>query len=279
MTDPFDFKPLSQTFAVVGNPIAHSKSPRIHAEFAKQCNVSIDYVATTIDIGGFEQAIRHFFASGGRGLNISVPFKVEAYQLSDSVSKRAELAQAVNTWRQERDGSLYGDNTDGVGLVTDILDNLGFDLNNKRVLLLGAGGAIRGVLGPLIESGVDSIVIANRTVDKAVELANQFRHFGNITGDGYKKLEGQEFDAVINGTAASLSGDVPPLPDDVFANNALAYDMMYAKQPTSFLQWAKQRNARYITDGFGMLIEQAAAAFEIWHNVKPVTTQLIKTLR
>ncbi len=279
MTDPFDFKPGATKFAVVGNPISHSKSPVIHAAFGTQCGIKLEYEAITIDIGGFKPAIRHFFARGGRGLNVSVPFKVEAFELADTLSERAKLARAVNTLRLETDGTLLGENTDGVGMVKDIENNLGFKLKHKRVLLLGAGGAARGVLGPILEAGVKEVVIANRTADKAAALASQFQAKENISGGGYARLTGEQFDAVINGTAASLSRAVPPLPGDVFNSNALAYDMMYSQEPTSFLVWAKQHNAAQTADGFGMLIEQAAASFKLWHGVMPKTGELIETLR
>lgn len=278
MADPFDFERMPR-YAVLGNPVAHSKSPRIHAQFAQQLGQRIDYTAIQVDPGGFAQAVAQFRAHGGQGLNVTVPFKLEARQLAARLSARAKLAGAVNTLRFEPDGALYGDNTDGVGLVRDISVNLGVALTGKTLLLLGAGGAARGVLGPLLELKPARVTIANRTVPKAKELAEFFSAQGEVEGVGYEALAGRRFDGVINATAASLHDEVPPLPEDVFAPGALAYDLMYGDAPTAFLRWAGAHGARTLADGLGMLVEQAAESFFIWRGVRPDTAPVIAALR
>ena len=239
MTDLFDFGHASRDFAVIGNPVEHSKSPQIHSAFAQQFNIDIVYNRTQVDPGGFTQAVSHFAAHGGAGLNITVPFKVEAWQLcktgKNTLSERATLAKAVNTLKIENDQCMFGDNTDGVGLLRDIQENLRVSLQNKKVLVLGAGGAVRGVLGPLLEQSPHSVCIVNRTAQKAIDLAAGFKALhASITGCGYRQLEIGPFDIIINGTAASLQGELPPLDNDCIHNDTLAYDMMYANQPTVF---------------------------------------------
>ena len=278
MADPFDFE-RPPRYAVLGNPVAHSKSPRIHAQFAQQLGQRIEYTAIQVDPGGFAQAVAQFRANGGLGLNITVPFKLEARQLAERLSARATLAGAVNTLRFEADGALYGDNTDGVGLVRDITVNLGVALAGKNILLLGAGGAARGVLGPLLEQKPAHLTIANRTVPKAKELAEIFAALGEVEGVGYETLAGRRFDCVINATAASLRDEVPPLPDDLFAPGALAYDLMYSDALTAFLRWAEAHGAGKLADGLGMLVEQAAESFFIWRGVRPDTAPVIAALR
>lgn len=278
MSDLFDFEPRKDRYAVMGNPISHSKSPRIHTLFAEQTDQRMEYTAIQVDLGGFEQAVGNFDASGGKGLNITVPFKQEAWALMDERSERATRAGAVNTIKFE-DNRRYGDNTDGVGLVNDLLCNHAVELAGKRILLLGAGGASRGVLAPLLQTQPAEIRIANRTPDKAVELANTFGDLGPVTGSGFPELRGRQFDIVINATAASLQGEVPPLPEDVLAGGAVCYDMMYGKQPTAFMVWATQHGAAQVFDGLGMLVEQAAESFYLWRGVRPQTQPVIRTLR
>ena len=278
MADPFDFE-RPPRYAVLGNPVAHSKSPRIHAQFAQQLGQRIEYTAIQVDPGGFAQAVAQFRANGGQGLNITVPFKLEARQLAGRLSARAKLAGAVNTLRFEAGGALYGDNTDGVGLVRDITVNLGVALAGKNILLLGAGGAARGVLGPLLEQKPARLTIANRTVPKAKELAEIFATLGEVEGVGFDALDGRRFDCVINATAASLHDEVPPLPNDLFAPGALAYDLMYGDAPTAFLRWAEAHGAHTLADGLGMLVEQAAESFFIWRGVRPDTAPAIAALR
>ncbi len=278
MTDPFDFDKPAR-YAVMGNPVAHSKSPRIHAQFAQQLGHSIEYTAIQVDPGGLAQAVDQFRANGGLGLNITVPFKLDAWRLAGRLSARAELAGAVNTLRFEADGALYGDNTDGAGLVRDITGNLGVTLAGKAVLLLGAGGAARGIVGPLLEEKPARLVIANRTVPRARELAEIFSGQGEIEVCGFEALAGRCFDIVINATSASLHDEVPPLPDGLFSPGALAYDLMYADAPTAFLRWAGAHGASRLADGLGMLVEQAAESFFIWRGVRPATAPVIVALR
>ncbi|MCK4865390.1 MAG: shikimate dehydrogenase [Gammaproteobacteria bacterium] len=265
-------------YAVMGNPISHSKSPSIHTLFAEQTQQSILYTAIHVDLGGFKQAVGNFAATGGKGLNITVPFKQEAWELVTERSERAERAGAVNTIKIE-DDKLFGDNTDGVGLVNDLMINHSIELTGKNILLMGAGGAARGVLNPLLKQNPSSLFIANRTPDKAKDLASDFSDAGNISGGGYEHIPDEKFDVVINATAASLQGELPPLPDTLLNDNASCYDMMYAAKPTPFMLWATEHNAEKVLDGLGMLVEQAAESFYIWRDVKPETKTVIEKLR
>lgn len=276
--DLFDFDSRKDQYAVMGNPIAHSKSPRIHAMFAEQTSQRLEYHAVQVDHGGFASAVAHFDATGGKGLNITVPFKQEAWKLVHERSERAERAGAVNTIRFEKK-KLYGDNTDGVGLVNDLTKNNDIELKGKTILLMGAGGAARGVMAPLLEQQPASLVIVNRTPDKAVELADAFKDMGNVSGCGYPAIQGKQFDIVINATAASLQGELPPLPDDLLKDNTVCYDMMYGAEPTTFMQWANEHGAVKVLDGLGMLVEQAAESFYIWRGVRPETKPIIQALR
>ncbi len=267
---------MSDKYALIGNPVAHSFSPLIHAEFARQTGHDVEYTRLLAPLDGFAAVVEQFRAQGGKGLNVTLPFKLEAYQLATRRSARAEHAQAVNTLKFE-DGAVFGDNTDGAGLVRDIEVNLGFPIVAMRVLLMGAGGAARGALLPLLEKKPVTVVIANRTVEKAHELAQRFFHQG-CSGCGYDELVNRQFDLVINATSASIAGELPPLPAHLFAPRSLAYDMMYGKEPTPFLKFALEQGAR-IADGSGMLIEQAAESFLIWRGVRPDTAPVIAKLR
>jgi shikimate dehydrogenase len=278
MSDPFDFEKTDR-YAVLGNPVAHSKSPRIHALFAHQFKHRIEYSAIQVDPGGFAQAVAQFRANGGSGVNVTVPFKQDAYKLADHLSDRARLAGAVNTLKFEPDGRSFGDNTDGTGLVHDLEKNLGVHLKDQRILVLGAGGAVRGVLAPLLKHHPALIVIANRTVAKAKELADEFAQYGKLEACGFPQLKGKHFDLVINGTAASLQGEIPPLPENLFAKHALAYDMMYGEKSKPFLDWAALHGAETVTDGLGMLVEQAAESYLLWRGVRPETRHVIEKLR
>ena len=275
----FDFDAPPARYAVMGNPVAHSKSPRIHALFAKQTGQRIVYTAIQVDHGGFRQAVGNFQASGGKGLNVTVPFKREAWELVNERSHRAEYAGAVNTIAFRDDGTLYGDNTDGVGLIRDIRENSSVIIAHKRVLILGAGGAVRGILGPLLAEQPALLILANRTADRATQLALEFGSLGPISGGGFDALPGRQFDLLINATAASLHGDLPPLPDAVLAPGAVCYDLMYSAQPTAFMHWAQHHGAAKILDGLGMLAEQAAEAFFVWRGVRPRTVPVIAQLR
>ena len=278
MKDIFDFGKRIDDYAVMGNPISHSKSPSIHTLFAEQTQQSILYTAIHVDLGGFKQAVGNFTAAGGKGLNVTVPFKQEAWELVSERSERAERAGAVNTIII-KDEKLIGDNTDGVGLVNDLTINHSIDLKGKNILLMGAGGAARGVLIPLLKQNPTSLFIANRTPDKAKDLAEDFKDVGNVNGGGYEAITDLKFDIVINATAASLQGDLPSLPDSLLNDDASCYDMMYSAKPTPFMVWATEHNAAKVLDGLGMLVEQAAESFSIWRGVKPETQNVIKKLR
>jgi shikimate dehydrogenase len=266
-------------YAVFGHPVAHSKSPRIHMLFAQQLGHSIEYTAIDLEPGHFAEGVDAFRVAGGRGANVTVPFKRDAYELSTHPSDRARQAGAVNTLRFDPDGSIFGDNTDGTGLVHDLTRNLGVHLRDRNILLLGAGGAVRGVLGPLLRQHPALVVIANRTVARAKELISTFAALGRVEASGFDALKGRRFDLVINGTAASLSDDVLPLPPNLFANRALAYDMMYGEKSRPFLDWAATHGAETVTDGLGKLVEQAAESYFLWHGVRPATPTVIQTLR
>jgi shikimate dehydrogenase len=273
---------MTDRYAVVGNPVAHSKSPEIHAAFARQTRQDIDYSRLLAPPGGFRSVVETFRAAGGKGVNVTLPFKLEAYDLADDVSQRAKDAEAVN-FLHFKDGRLYADNTDGIGLMRDIVHNLGFPIAGKRVLLMGAGGAAQGVLTPLLEHEPSMLAIANRTDEKALRLAETFRRKpaaarSVLSGLRFDELVGHQFDLVINGTSASLQGDLPPLPAAAFAKGALAYDMMYGTAPTPFLAFAAALGAK-TSDGLGMLVEQAAESFLLWRGVRPDTAPVIALLR
>ena len=263
-------------YVVIGNPIAHSKSPEIHAQFAAQTGQQLSYERLLAPLQGFKAAVKVFIANGGKGANVTVPFKLDAHALADRLTERARLAGAVNTLKFEG-GVILGDNTDGAGLVADIVHNAGVSLAGKRVLLLGAGGAARGALLPLLEQQPAALTIANRTPAKAQELAAQFAEFGKLEAAEFTALQAS-FDVIINATSASLDADVPPLPASVFSGATLAYDMMYGKQPTVFMEFA-HRHGALTRDGLGMLVEQAAEAFFLWRGVRPETAEVFRALR
>ena len=266
-------------YAVFGNPVSHSKSPQIHSLFAEQTGQNLIYTAELAEKENFEDAVKTFVKNNGKGINITVPFKQQAWQLATQRSSRAERAGAVNTIIVKEDGSYFGENTDGIGLVHDLSNNHQITLKQKKILILGAGGAVRGVIEPILKNNPAKLVIANRTVEKAIQLAIDFSDLGNISGCGFAELENQSFDIVINGTSASLQGDLPPLPDNLFSDNACAYDMMYAAKPTVFMDWAQQHGAKNIFDGLGMLVEQAAESFNLWRGVQPATKTVIDVIR
>lgn len=271
----------SDLYAVVGNPISHSKSPRIHSLFAEQTGEAVEYTAIQAPLEDFEGTVRGFFHRGGRGLNVTVPFKEQAWALAQSRTWRAEKAGAANTLYHDSEGLLTADNTDGKGLVTDLMHNCGVTLAEKRVLVLGAGGAVRGVLGPLLEEGPVALTIANRTVAKAEALLRLFddvRGGTSLDATGFAQVSGP-FDLIINGTSASLQGDLPPIPPSVLGSDTVLYDMMYSLKTTTFNQWALDQGATQVHDGLGMLVEQAAESFFIWRGVRPNTAPVIETLR
>ena len=263
-------------YAVIGNPIAHSKSPDIHARFAAQTKQGMSYDKLLAPLDGFVEAVRAFVQAGGKGLNVTVPFKLEAFALATTLTPRARAAGAVNTLKFEN-GSMLGDNTDGIGLVNDIVRNAGVAIAGKSVLLLGAGGAARGALLPLLDERPARLVVANRTHAKAVELVHRFDNNPFLRAGDFGELE-DVFDIVINATAASLSSEVPPVSPRVFGPHTLAYDMMYASEPTAFMRFATQHGAQ-ARDGLGMLVEQAAESFNLWRGVRPETTAVFAELR
>jgi shikimate dehydrogenase len=269
---------MSDLYAVFGNPIAHSKSPAIHASFAASAGQEMVYEARLAPVDGFPQAVAEFVATGGKGANVTVPFKEEAFRLATRLSERAARAGAVNTLAFNG-AEIFGDNTDGAGLVHDITHNLGYSLGGRRVLLLGAGGASRGVIAPLLAEKPISLFIANRSADKAVLLAAAFSDVEPVNAGSFADLAGKCFDLVINATSASLAGASLPLPPGIFAPGALAYDMMYGKGETLFLQLAREQGAARGADGLGMLVEQAAEAFFVWRGVRPPTTPVLADLR
>lgn len=264
-------------YAVFGNPIAHSKSPQIHRLFAEQTDQALGYEPLLAPLDDFPGFVRDFFAQG-LGANVTVPFKEQAFRLADQLTERARRAGAVNTLKKLEDGRLLGDNTDGVGLVRDLLDNAGVTLQGKRILLLGAGGAVRGVLEPLLAQQPSALVIANRTVARAEQLAGEFAELGPVQACAFEQLQGP-FDVIINGTSASLGGELPPLAESLIRSGAtFCYDMMYGAAPTPFCQWAANLGAP-TRDGLGMLVEQAAAAFELWRGVRPDSAPVLAHLR
>ncbi len=266
-------------YAVIGNPIAHSLSPRIHQLFAANCGHALTYDPVLAPRDGFEPVVRAFFAAGGSGMNVTLPFKQDAFALADQHGRDAMRAGAVNTLSKRGDGRLVGDNTDGIGLMRD-LAKLSVYPSERQVLILGAGGAVRGVLPVLLESPPRRVVIANRTRAKAEALAAAMSGYGEIEVRDFLELAGEQFDLVINGTAASLADELPPLPDDLLATKACCYDMVYdLAKPTAFLRWGQSRNAACCADGLGMLIEQAAAAFALWRGVLPPTDPIRAALR
>ena len=265
-------------YAVLGHPIKHSKSPRIHKLFAEQTEQSLVYEAQEVPAEQFLSVVETFFAKGGTGLNCTIPLKELAWVFAEHKTERAQLAKAVNTLALQADGSILGDNTDGVGLITDLMSNHDIKLADRKVLILGAGGATRGIIRLLFEQSVKSIVIANRTLEKAIDLAAEFVSVGNMIGCGFEVLAGQQFDLIINATATSLTGQLPPLPANILAEKGVCYDLAYSNEPTTFVRWGQDNNAVKSLDGLGMLVEQAAEAFFIWRGVRPRTEPVIKLL-
>lgn len=269
---------MSDLYCVFGNPIAHSRSPAIHAAFAAATAQDLHYEARLAPLGAFPSAVAEFVAAGGRGANVTVPFKEDACRLATRLSGRAARAGAVNTLAFNGD-EVFGDNTDGAGLVRDIAHNLSFALAGKRILLLGAGGASRGVIAPLLAERPASLFIANRSAGKAVALAADYVDLATVEAGGFAETDGKSFDLVINATSASLSGQDLPLPPGIFSGAGLVYDMMYGKGDTPFLVSARRQGALRCADGLGMLVEQAAEAFLIWRGVRPATAPVLVDLR
>lgn len=266
-------------YALFGNPVKHSKSPEIHAMFAQQCGQNMQYRAIRIDLGGFAEAAATFFAGGGSGLNVTVPFKQDAFEFADRVSERAARAGAVNTLSRAADGRVEGDNTDGVGLVRDLVTNLGWVVRESSVLLVGAGGAARGVLEPLLLEKPEELLVVNRTAGRAEQLVASFSDLGRVAGGGLDLVDGRQFDLVINATSAGLAGELPELPGSVLRERSCCYDMVYGDEPTPFMRWAAHHAAWAVADGLGMLVEQAAESFHIWRDARPDTRPVISRLR
>lgn len=267
---------MTDKYAVIGNPVSHSKSPLIHRLFAEQTGQDISYEAIEAPLDGFAATVERLRAEGYKGCNVTVPFKFEAFGMCAMHTGRAREAKSANTLLF-REGEIWGDNTDGAGLITDIEQNIGFKLMFKDALLMGAGGAAAGVIWPLFNAGV-GVVIANRTVDKAQAIAREFEGAGTVFARAYEELAGKRFDLVINATSSSLSNQLPPLPEGVFKPGALAYDMMYGRE-TPFMKFARAQGAAIVSDGLGMLVEQAAEAFYKWREVRPDTRPVLAALR
>jgi shikimate dehydrogenase len=273
---------MTDKYAVIGNPVEHSKSPLIHQAFASQTGQDIEYSRILAPLDEFFMTVQGMRIAGFRGANVTVPFKLEAFKLADQLTERASDAGAVNTLIFD-DRGMVGDNTDGVGLVRDIEQNLGIGLEQKRVLLIGAGGAAEGVLHPVLERHPQLLVIANRSLDKALKMVKKIEDQGeyryvSVNAYAFDDLAGQQFDIVINATSAGLSDTELPLPCDIFAQGALAYDMMYGRE-TPFMAFARGHGAAKVTDGLGMLVEQAAESFFLWRQVRPQTAPILAELR
>lgn len=267
---------MNDRYAVIGRPINHTKSPLIHGLFAQATSQSLLYSAIEGDLAGFEAQVLRFRSEGGLGMNITAPFKLRAFELADQSSERAQLARAANALKFE-DGQIVAENFDGIGLLRDIEENLAEPLADRRVLLLGAGGAVRGALLPFLQAGPRELVLANRDMAKALTLRNELDH-PRLRISRYEELQGQAFDIVVNATSASLSGELPPLPDDVLGETRLAYELVYGKGLTPFLRMAQEQGVARLADGVGMLVEQAAEAFAWWRGVRPATRAVIDRL-
>lgn len=271
---------MTEQYTVIGNPIAHSKSPLIHQAFARQTQQAMSYDKTLVALDGFVAAISALQQQGIKGANVTVPFKEEAFALAQHLTERARRAAAVNTLVFQDDGSILGDNTDGIGLVGDLLRQA-VVLAERRILLLGAGGAAKGVILPLLEQHPAQLVVANRTASKAAQLAMSFADVpgAQVSGGGFADIGERPFDVIINATSASIRGDVPPITTKAIAEHTVCYDMMYGEEETAFLQWAANNGCRSRIDGLGMLVGQAAEAFRVWCGVMPDVVPVIAQLR
>jgi len=270
--------PAPDQYGVVGHPVSHSLSPFIHGLFARETAQEMSYRPYDVKPEEFRARVQEFFGSGGRGLNVTLPHKVAAVDVAHELTARAAHAAAVNTLAVKGDGIL-GDNTDGAGLVRDLCDNLGLVITNRRVLVIGAGGATRGILAPLLGLEPTSVVIANRTPERAEALAAAFSDLGATQGVGFEHIESAPFDLIINATSASLSGDIPPIPDAAIAAQTVCYDLAYGRSATAFVDWARAKGCARAMQGLGMLVEQAAEAFLVWRGVRPPSAQVLAELR
>jgi shikimate dehydrogenase len=265
-------------FVLFGHPVGHSWSPFIHGLFARQFDHVVDYKLRDVEPGQFRHAVINFFVEGGGGANVTLPHKPAAAEIVNDLSARAERARAVNTIVRRSPTELFGENTDGVGLVTDLVRNLGVKIAGARVLILGAGGATRGVLAPLLEQEPREIHLANRTPDRARALADEFSDLGEVSASGFSDVDDRPWDLVINATAASLAGEVPELPSRVVDADTVCYDMAYGRGDTVFMRWAMKRGATRAYKGWGMLVEQAAESYLLWHGVRPETKPVVAAL-
>jgi len=272
---------ITGRFAVVGNPIGHSLSPQIHAAFARQTGHTIDYRAEQIDLASFEAWVADFFERGGRGLNVTLPFKSRAYVLAQAASERANAAGAANFLTRDPDGQVVADNTDGKGLVTDMVRNAGWSLGGARILILGAGGAVKGVMSALLAEDPSSVHVVNRTASRAEALAAFWRDSSaNVSGGGYETADAMAWDVIINGTSTGLSGDMPALPASLaLARGCACYDMAYGEAAAPFLAWSREQGAGDVRDGLGMLVEQAAESYFLWLGEYPQTQPLLSSLQ
>jgi shikimate dehydrogenase len=268
---------MTDRYAVIGNPIGHTKSPLIHGAFANATGQALEYSAIEGPPDGFVAAVNAFRDGGGCGMNITAPFKLQAFEMADEKTERATMAGAVNAFKFE-DGRIHADNFDGTGLINDIQRNLGAPMRGKRVLLLGAGGAVRGALLPFLNEQPAELVLANRTAEKAERLAAQVRERGPVRGGSYRDIGAEPFDIVVNATSASLLGELPPLSTCAFSPSGIAYELVYGKGLTPFLRLARNAGVRRVADGVGMLVEQAAEAFAWWRGVRPETRSMIAAL-
>lgn len=258
-------------YAVIGNPIEHSKSPDIHLLFADQTGEVLSYEKIFAEENTFIQVVNEFFSFDGKGLNVTVPFKNEAYDFVDELSEYAQHAKAVNTIYKNGNGKFVGANTDGIGLLRDLKKTLRLQLSDKKILIVGAGGATQGIVEPLVNENPSELLIANRTTSKAEAIEDQFGFIGSINSCALSAIPDREFDLVINATSAGLQGDNVELPNDIIGPNTNCYDLLYSDQDTPFMKWAKSKNAKHVVDGFGMLLEQAAEAFYLWRGKRPDT--------
>ncbi len=265
-------------YYVLGNPIDHSVSPIIHHLFAEQVGLNISYERVKVRVGSFPDHLHQLLNDGMSGCNITLPFKEIAWELSDNLSQSASIAQAVNTYVVENDASITGHNTDGIGLVNDLYRNNGLSLEGKNILIAGAGGAARGIIEPLLRKNPTQIVISNRTHQKAEKLAIIFSQLGSVIAIPYAGLGGLSFDLVINATSLSIDAKVPPIPVSCIGSSTFVYDLMYAKENTTFVSWGRSLNAYRSIDGIGMLVEQAAESFYLWNNIRPETCRVIDLL-
>lgn len=279
MNSTMSTAPEPDRYGLMGHPVAHSRSPFIHGMFAKQTGQSLTYKLIDVSPEQFRPAALEFFGSGGRGLNITVPHKQAAAELVNKLTPRAERAGAVNTILLDERSELLGDNTDGAGLINDLKNNLHIDPAGKRVLLLGAGGASRGVLAPLLISQPSAVVIANRTAARAADLAAEFSDLSIITGCGFDELAAMPFDLIINATSASLQDEAPQIPVELIKPETVCYDMAYGKGDTSFTRWARECGSKHAYKGWGMLVEQAAESFLLWRGVRPDTKPVLDALQ